>query len=119
MCFQGALCVVSDLYPLFGYHKRSYIICAAVMGCTAWLGLAALNLTPVTTAILLFTATLQITASDLLCEGKYASVMKEKPESGSSMVSFVWGCYQLGALLAACIVGPVADRYDPKVGCAP
>jgi MFS family permease len=30
------------------------------------------------------------------------------------MVSLVWGCFQMGSLIAACLVGPVADKYNPQ-----
>eukprot|EP00802_Teleaulax_amphioxeia_P010046 Tamp_10071.p1 GENE.Tamp_10071~~Tamp_10071.p1 ORF type:complete len:642 (+),score=101.05 Tamp_10071:129-1928(+) len=113
---KGALGVISDSYPLMGYHKASYIICTAVMGTLAYFCLAALPVgSPMTAAVLLFLANLQIATADLLCEGKYASLMQAKPKTGSAMVSLVWGCFQLGALIAACVVGPVADSFNPQV----
>ena len=137
---KGALGVISDAYPLFGYHKASYIICTAVMGSTAYFLLASLPAGPLTAALLLFLANLQISTADLLCEGKYASLMQvtyyrlltyslvlkdptlgtkisheqAKPKTGSAMVSLVWGCFQMGSLIAACLVGPVADKYNPQ-----
>jgi folate/biopterin transporter len=58
---------------------------------------------------------LQIATCDLLCEGKYAELMQQKPHTGSTMVSYVWGCFQVGALIASIFVGPVADAYDPQI----
>ncbi len=43
----GAIGVLSDMYPLFGWHKASYINVVAVLGSFAFLALAAL---PITTA---------------------------------------------------------------------
>jgi MFS family permease len=57
----------------------------------------------------------QIATSDLLCEGKYAELMQTKPKTGSTMVSYVWGCYQLGSLIASLFVGPIADNYNPQI----
>jgi hypothetical protein len=113
---KGAIGVISDAYPLFGYHKASYIICSAVLGTIAFLGLATLPITSAAVAaMLMFLANLEIATADLLCEGKYAELMQTKPKTGSTMVSYVWGCFQVGSLIAACFVGPVADHYDPKV----
>uniref|UniRef100_A0A7S4NJG6 Folate/biopterin transporter n=1 Tax=Guillardia theta TaxID=55529 RepID=A0A7S4NJG6_GUITH len=113
---KGSIGVLADAYPLFGYHKASYILVAAVIGS---IGLFALATFPVTSAalsaILLFSVNLEIATSDLLCEGKYAELMQTKPKTGSTMVSYVWGCFQIGSLVAAMFVGPVADHYDPKV----
>ena len=41
---KGIFGVVSDSYPLFGYHKKFYIIGAAFAGTAAFIGLAALSL---------------------------------------------------------------------------
>ncbi len=43
----GAIGVISDVYPLFGWHKASYINVVGVLGAFAFLALAVL---PVTTA---------------------------------------------------------------------
>ena len=85
---KGAIGVISDAYPLLGYHKRSYIICTAFMGSAAYFALAAFPVgSPMAAAMLLFCANLQIATADLLCEGKYASLMQAKPKTGSAMVS--------------------------------
>jgi len=113
---KGAIGVLSDAYPLFGYHKASYIIVSAGLGTAAFLGLATLPITSAAiAAMLMFAANLEIATADLLCEGKYAELMQTKPKTGSTMVSYVWGSFQVGSLVAACFVGPVADAYDPKV----
>ncbi|EKX41892.1 hypothetical protein GUITHDRAFT_74385 [Guillardia theta CCMP2712] len=109
---KGSIGVLADAYPLFGYHKASYILVAAVIGS---IGLFALATFPVTSAalsaILLFSVNLEIATSDLLCEGKYAELMQTKPKTGSTMVSYVWGCFQIGSLVAAMFVGPQLIVY--------
>ena len=113
---KGSIGVLADAYPLFGYHKASYILVAAVIGSIGLFGLATFPVTSAAlSAILLFAVNLEIATSDLLCEGKYAELMQTKPRTGSTMVSYVWGCFQIGSLVAAMFVGPVADHYDPKV----
>jgi len=113
---KGAIGVLSDSYPLLGYHKASYIIIVAVLGSLAFIGLAALPIeTAAIAGMFMFLANLEIATADLLCEGKYAELMQTKPKTGSTMVSFVWGSFQVGSLIAACFVGPVADHFDPKV----
>jgi len=113
---KGAIGVISDMYPLFGWHKASYINVVGVLGALAFLFLAAV---PITTAhaagFLLLLGNLQIATTDLLMEGQYAGKMAAKPQTGSMMVSFVWGCFQIGSLLAACFVGPLVDAFNPKI----
>eukprot|EP00286_Rhodomonas_abbreviata_P018291 CAMPEP_0181310308 /NCGR_PEP_ID=MMETSP1101-20121128/12516_1 /TAXON_ID=46948 /ORGANISM="Rhodomonas abbreviata, Strain Caron Lab Isolate" /LENGTH=570 /DNA_ID=CAMNT_0023416927 /DNA_START=15 /DNA_END=1727 /DNA_ORIENTATION=+ len=113
---KGAIGVVSDAYPLFGYHKSSYIISSAILGSGALFFMASSPIQSATiAAILLFLVNLEIATADLLCEGKYAELMQTKPKTGSTMVSYVWGCFQIGSLVAAMFVGPVADHYNPQV----
>jgi hypothetical protein len=61
---------------------------------------------------------LEIATADLLCEGKYAELMQAKPKTGSTMVSYVWGCFQLGSLFAAFFVGPMSGEHGNPFMCA-
>eukprot|EP01063_Lacrimia_lanifica_P008469 TRINITY_DN1550_c0_g1_i1.p1 TRINITY_DN1550_c0_g1~~TRINITY_DN1550_c0_g1_i1.p1 ORF type:complete len:679 (+),score=277.85 TRINITY_DN1550_c0_g1_i1:93-2039(+) len=54
---------------------------------------------------------LQIAVVDLLTEGRYAAMMVAKPETGSSLVTWVWACIFIGSLVASGFVGPVSDSY--------
>mmetsp|Transcript_27520 Transcript_27520/g.72696 ORF Transcript_27520/g.72696 Transcript_27520/m.72696 type:complete len:450 (+) Transcript_27520:499-1848(+) len=60
-------------------------------------------------ACCLLAANLQIAVVDLLVEAKYAQLMQETPASGADMVTWVWMMTQAGALVAACLVGPLSD----------
>ena len=66
-------------------------------------------------AVLLLLANLETATCDLLHEGRYSELMQAKLKTGSTIVSFVWGCWSVGGLIASCIVGPVADSGDPQV----
>lgn len=45
----------------------------------------------------------------LMQQGKYASLMVQHPFTGPDCVTFVWGCYSVGQLMASAAVGPMAD----------
>jgi MFS family permease len=65
--------------------------------------------------MMFFLTSMELAVVDLLCEGKYAELMVTKPETGSDLVTWVWACYQTGTLMAAMIIGPVADNVSPTV----
>lgn len=68
---------ISDAVPLFGYHKRNYILLAALGGSLAYVLLATLHIEPsgaALAAFLLFCAQLELATVDLLVEGTYARV---------------------------------------------
>ena len=62
-----------------------------------------------------FFSMLELSVVDLLCEGKYAELMVTRPRTGSDLVTWVWASYMTGTMLAACIIGPVADALSPNV----
>jgi predicted MFS family arabinose efflux permease len=113
---KGAIAALSDSFPLWGYHKASYIIAGAVLGFLSLCALALLERPGVHVAALLLGAVhLQIASADLLCEGKFSALMRVAPPSSSAMVSFVWGNVKLGSFLGAVIIGPLADRYKTDI----
>ena len=104
---------ISDALPIKGYHKRPYIVGAAAVGTASLALLAAVKIgrsAAGLAAILFFFCHLELSVVDLLCEGKYAEMMVEKPHTSTDLVTWVWGTYQLGCLLASCLVGPLADK---------
>ena len=112
---QGLVGTLSDTVPLFGWHKNSYILVVAVLGGFSFVLLGLMPLTAAQSACLFFLVSVETSVVDLLCEGKYAEQMRAHPETGSDLVSWVWGSYHLGALMAACITGPVADSGDTRI----
>lgn len=111
---MGAL---SDALPLFGYHKRSYIFISAVLGVIGLLVLAVITKTtpPELAAFMFFLIMLFISVTDLLMEGKYAELMRQKPQTGSTLVTLVWGLIMFGSLLGSCVAGPVSDLGNPRI----
>ena len=66
---KGAIGVASDLVPLFGYHKLSFIILTACMGTVAVVLLAAVPIASAPVAAMLFAAAnFQTATGDLLHE---------------------------------------------------
>jgi hypothetical protein len=105
----------TDLVPLWGYHKIYYIVITACMGTFAIGMLATAPVSSASVAALLFAgANLETATADLLHEGRYSEIMQEKPKTGSSIVSYVWGLISVGGLIASCFVGPITDAGDPR-----
>lgn len=106
---------ISDNLPIFGYRKRYYVVVYCALGGAGVALASQLYPSPSNGALgaaLLFAAMLGVAATDLLCEGKYSEVMARRPEVGSRLVSWIWGCYTIGGLIAAGVGGPLADLGD-------
>lgn len=115
---KAAIGLLSDVVPIFGLHKRSYIAIVSIIGATAllllWLVTLSASLAPVAALFLLF-VNLQIATVDLLAEAKYAELMVKYPQTGSDIVSFVWGLVSVGSLIGSLISGPIADKASPRL----
>mmetsp|Transcript_28609 Transcript_28609/g.66872 ORF Transcript_28609/g.66872 Transcript_28609/m.66872 type:complete len:587 (-) Transcript_28609:74-1834(-) len=100
---------VSDAVPFFGYHKASYIVFSSILGSLAYVVLGSFWVSASTAALLFFAIGVELAVVDLLCEGKYAELMREKPETGAALVTWVWLTYHVGSFVAALLTGPIAD----------
>ena len=118
--------VASDLFTIQGYNKRYfalYSILIGLVGSSAILGIyhsgsaesaiqqgadAVGRLADM--IVICFTAVSYEAATlDILGEGKYAELMHLHPESGSSIISFKFGCSLLGGIITQSYVGPLSD----------
>lgn len=114
---KAAMGLLSDTVPIFGYHKRSYIVLVSIIGSISFAVLGFVHLKPSGApfaAFLLLIGNLEIAMVDLLCEGKYAEMMVAKPESGSMLVTFVWGMNMAGSFAGSIVAGPMADHLDAR-----
>lgn len=121
---KGIVGALSDTFPLGGYAKRYYMLLACILGSASLCTLASL---PVTIAarhtwippVLLFFIHVEISTLDLLCEGKYSETMAQstlhQKTGADAVVTFVWACITLGAFIASCGVGPLADHFSPQL----
>eukprot|EP00937_MAST-01D_sp_MAST-1D-sp2_P000271 g271.t1 len=91
---KAAVGVISDTVPIFGYHKKYYMLGSSVVSLAAFVVLAAVPLSgeagATLSGLLFFLGMVQPMVVDLLCEGKYAEILRRHPETGASIVSWVW-----------------------------
>jgi len=95
--------MISDLFPIGGYHKRYYIAISSALGCAALVYLAVVEFKPGMGAwyvLGLVAINFQVATADLLTEGKYTERMREHPTKSSDMVSYVWMCITFGSVFA-------------------
>lgn len=115
---KGWIGVLSDCFPLGQYHKRGYMLLSSALGTVGVLALLAASQLqlksgmcwPVAVAFML--VNLQYSTYDLLSEGKYAELMRERG-AGSEVLSLIWVCINLGALLSAVLVFGFIDVAGP------
>jgi hypothetical protein len=109
---------LSDSLPIFGYPKGGYIVVLSCVGVASFAVLASVEIDlpqAQIAAMMFFSANVMVSMVDLLCQGAYAAAMVAHPSTSSALVSWVWGQYHVGALMASTLVGPLADAVNPRI----
>lgn len=119
--------VASDLIAIRGYHKRYFALGSiffGLVGCASLLGIYQNGAQQLAVEagydsvrrladfiVLCFTAMNMTGATlDILGESKYSELMRERPGSGSSIITFKFAVSLAGGILTRTYVGPLADK---------
>jgi len=111
------IALVSDMYPIFGYHKTPYILITGILGAlgTCMAVFMSPDLSSVEVPVIgLFLTNLAWMTSDILVEGQYARRMMEKPQSGPELVVFIGVGQQVCVFLSSLISGFVIDNLGAQ-----
>mmetsp|Transcript_59438 Transcript_59438/g.105721 ORF Transcript_59438/g.105721 Transcript_59438/m.105721 type:complete len:559 (+) Transcript_59438:115-1791(+) len=107
--------LVSDVMPIFGYHKGPYILIVAVLGAYGYVNIALFTPDQVKWVVIyLVFITFQISVTDLLTEAKYAEKIKAAPHAGPSLLTYVWTGINVGAFFAVMASGPLLDNFGSR-----
>mmetsp|Transcript_95499 Transcript_95499/g.179705 ORF Transcript_95499/g.179705 Transcript_95499/m.179705 type:complete len:560 (+) Transcript_95499:185-1864(+) len=100
--------LLSDALPIFGYQKAPYIMSVSFVAVAAhgMLGMSPAGSLEIKVVVLcLLTACMQVSVVDLLTEAKYAERIRERPERGPDLMTYVWCGITVGNLIATASVG--------------
>ncbi len=106
---------ISDSLPLFGYHRKPYIVLSGIIGCAAWLCLGTVVHTSSTATIMIVLASLSVAISDVIVD----SIVVERARSESdaktgSLQSLCWGSSAIGALCTAYFSGLLLEYFTTR-----
>lgn len=109
--------MLSDAYPILGYQKIPYICLTTVVG-IAGLGVIAasgmVSMSTRTLVVALFCIIMMVSAADVLTEAKYAERIRDCPEKGPDLITFVWLLVTSGGLIATMTLGLFLHSYEPN-----
>ena len=106
---------ISDSLPLFGYHRKPYIVLSGIIGCAAWVCLGTVVHTSSTATIMIVLASLSVAISDVIVD----SIVVERARSESdaktgSLQSLCWGSSAIGALCTAYFSGLLLEYFTTR-----
>jgi MFS family permease len=106
---------ISDSLPLFGYHRKPYLVLSGIIGCAAWVCLGTVVHTSSTATIMIVLASLSVAISDVIVD----SIVVERARSESeakigSLQSICWGSSAVGALCTAYLSGLLLEYFTTR-----
>jgi len=107
---------ISDSLPLFGYHRKPYIVLSGILGCTAWVCLGTVVHTSTTATIMIVLSSLSVAISDVIVD----SIVVERARSESeakigSLQSLCWGSSAMGGLCTAYLSGLLLEYFTNRI----
>ena len=106
---------ISDSLPLFGYHRKPYIVLSGILGCIAWVSLGTIVHTSSTATIMILLSSLSVAISDVIVD----SIVVERARSESaakvgSLQSLCWGSTAIGGLCTAYFSGLLLEYFTAR-----
>jgi folate/biopterin transporter len=109
--------LVSDLVPVYGYNKAPYMLTASILGVVSLFCVGMTTEYTLALAVLVACFTviqLQASTADLLTEAKYAERIRQIPQQGPALLSYVWSGMTVGSLFAVVLSGVVIGKLGPR-----
>ncbi|CBZ23510.1 putative pteridine transporter [Leishmania mexicana MHOM/GT/2001/U1103] len=111
--------MMSDSVAIFAYTKRWYCTAACIVGAGLTVGYGSLPEKESSADIaagFIFLTSFCVANVDILSEGHYSRLMRRRPASGPSLISWIWWFILLANIVGAVIQGPLSDKKIPQVG---
>lgn len=107
--------LISDTFPLLGYHRKTYIFFCGIFGTLAYLALLSLNSFSFSIACLIIGEYSQAIA-DVICDGLMVEKARSDSGKGANILQrYSWGSLFFGIIVGNVLGGNAADYFDPKV----
>ncbi|POM73264.1 Folate-Biopterin Transporter (FBT) family [Phytophthora palmivora] len=109
--------IISDSLPLFGYHRKSYMILCSAMGTIATLTLAVPDLitTPVGAVLVLMLNSLSTAVIDVVIDARVVEMSRLDPKYGANdLQSVSWVSMSVGGVLGSFLSGPATHNLGVR-----
>ncbi len=104
--------LLSDVFPLFGYRRKSYLILFSILSAFGWLFLVVLPSEKQWILASLMVANLGFAATDVITDGL---IVEHSTEFTSHIYqSIAWGSRSFGAIFSGVIGGWLAANWPPE-----
>ncbi|KAL3666136.1 hypothetical protein V7S43_008925 [Phytophthora oleae] len=109
--------IISDSLPLFGYHRKSYMMLCGAMGTIATLTLAVPDLitTPFGAVLVLMLNSLSTAVIDVVIDARVVEMSRLDPKYGANdLQSVSWVSMSVGGVLGSFLSGPATHNLGVR-----
>lgn len=115
--FKPIIGLLTDMCPIFGYHKAPYMLLATLLGMLACLAVGALPHSVLPFAglvICFFCKNLSFSTCQVVTQATYSKRIQAAPEHGPALMAYVWFGFTLAQLVATLTSGYAVKYAGPK-----
>ncbi|MTJ52012.1 folate/biopterin family MFS transporter [Anabaena sp. UHCC 0253] len=106
---------ISDSLPLFGYHRKPYIVLSGIIGCISWVSLGTVVHTSSTATIMILLSSLSVAISDVIVDSIVVERARIESEAKiGSLQSLCWGSSAIGGLCIAYFSGLLLEYFTTR-----
>ncbi|CAI5715647.1 unnamed protein product [Peronospora destructor] len=109
--------IISDSLPLFGYHRKSYMMLCSVIGTFSTLAMAVPDLisTPLGAVLMLMVNSLSTAVIDVVIDARVVEMSRLDPKYGANdLQSVSWVSISMGGVLGSFLSGPAAHNLGVR-----
>ena len=107
---------ISDSLPIFGYHRKPYIVMSGILGCAAWGCLGTVAHTSTTATIMIVLSSVSVAISDVIVDSIVVERARNESEAKiGSLQSLCWGSSAIGALCTAYLSGLLLEYFTTRI----
>jgi folate/biopterin transporter len=106
---------ISDSFPLFGYHRKPYILLSGIIGCAAWVCLGTVVHTSSMATMMILLSSLSVAISDVIIDSIVVERARIETEANvGSLQSRCWGTTASGGLCTAYFSGLLLEYFSTR-----
>jgi folate/biopterin transporter len=106
---------ISDSFPLFGYHRKPYILLSGIIGCAAWVCLGTVVHTSSMATMMILLSSLSVAISDVIIDSIVVERARIETEANvGSLQSLCWGTTAIGGLCTAYFSGLLLEYFSTR-----
>ena len=110
--------ILSDAFPICGYHRTVYIVGYALLGTLGWLWVGLLSVDGSTSlglvGVPLFMCNLGLWGPDVIIDATNAERVKTHPQLASDIQSLTWGSLAVFGIYAGLTQGLIQDAFGAR-----